>query len=94
MALDTGPARRAPAGELEHRLADTARLLRTRPSAIRDGADQAEAWTAEHEPELTAAVAAGSELAWRGHADKVALEADPATRETVAERERGPVRRR
>lgn len=94
MALDAGPVRSAGTGELEALLSESTQLLRTRPSAIRDGADKTQAWTAEHEPELTAAVAAGDELAWRGKAERVATEADPATREAVTDRGRGPVRRR
>jgi len=34
----------------------------------------------EHADGLAAAIATGTELAWRGKADRVAVEADPATR--------------
>ena len=60
---------------LEVQLSQAARLLRTRP------AGDAVEWTDEHAGELAAAITTGAELAWRGKADRVAVEADPATRE-------------
>ncbi len=72
LASDLGPARQATSDDLDRRLSDAARLLRTRPPG-----DAAE-WTDEHADELAAAIVTGTELAWRGKADRVAVEADPA----------------
>jgi len=83
MATDAGPARQATADDLDRRLSDVARLFRNRPSG-----DPAE-WAAEHAEELTGAVTAGAELAWRGHADRVAAEADPEVRQITRD---APVR--
>ncbi len=75
LATDLGPARQATSDTLDRGLCDAARLLRTRPPG------DAEEWTDEHADELAAAITTGTELAWRGKADRVAVEADPAARQ-------------
>ncbi len=79
LASDLGPARHASSDDLEVQLSQAARLLRTRPPG-----DAAE-WTDQHAEELAATVATGTELAWRGKADRVAVEADPAVRQATVE---------
>ncbi len=86
LANDTGPARTATSDDLEEHLAGVARLLRTRP------AGDAPEWTQVHALELADAIGAGAELAWRGKAEKVAAEADPAIRHMTVEHE-APSRR-
>lgn len=75
--------------DLRDRLLAGGELLRSRPSALRDGADQAEAWTTEHAPELASVVAAGDELAWQGKAARVADQAEHPERVQEHERVRG-----
>ncbi len=79
LAHEAGPARQAGDDDLDGLLSDAARLLRTRPPG------DAPEWTAEHAPKLHAAVTTGAELTWRGHAQRVATEADPATRRAIVE---------
>ena len=79
LASDLGPVRHATAEDLEVQLSHAARLLRTRPPG------DADEWTDQHAEELAATVATGTELAWRGKADRVAVEADPAVRQATVE---------
>ncbi len=79
LASDLGPVRHATAEDLEVQLSHAARLLRTRPPG------DADEWTDQHAEELAAAVATGTELAWRGKADRAAVEADPAIRQAAIE---------
>lgn len=79
LASDLGPARQASSDDLEVQLSQAARLLRTRPPG------DADEWTDQHAQELAAAIATGTELAWRGKADRVAVEADPAIRQAAIE---------
>ena len=95
MALDADPARHATTGQLEDQLTDTARLLRTRPSAIRDGDQQAEAWTGEHQPRTRRSRRRRrrTRLA-RPRRNRSPPRPTPPPGKTVPERQRGPVRRR
>jgi len=87
LAIDAGHVRQARTEQLQELVLDARPLLRSRPAGT------AETWTDDHTGELTAAVAAGDELAWRGKAERVAAEADPATQERTAQRG-APVLRR